>query len=234
MNYNDLNFFCQGIHHPETKKTIYYELLLRKKESESIFPEDFHLSIISDLDKHWLYMYWLKKTLIKILENNPKKIFSLNLDPQELEYDSTFLLLEELRRYKHQLIIEITETPPLKRNYPYYSVINEDALKKIIQFGYTVSIDDVGQGINSLSAMFKMKNYFHIIKFSTMVFRKTTSEETLKQIIKLFASIAIQLDKLFVVEGIENQEFAQWLETNISCYHQGYLYSIPKRLQNID
>lgn len=35
MNYNDLNFFCQGIHHPETKKTIYYELLLRKKESEN-------------------------------------------------------------------------------------------------------------------------------------------------------------------------------------------------------
>ena len=88
--------------------------------------------------------------------------------------------------------------------------------------------------MNSLDCALKLQDYFQIIKFSTLEFRKNVSDEKLQEIILRFAQVARQLEKTFVVEGIENQQFADWLEANISCYHQGYLYSIPENILAID
>ena len=109
-----------------------------------------------------------------------------------------------------------------------------EAFKKIAQYGYQIALDDIGQGINSLDNVLELKNYFQIVKFSALSFQKKVSEDILQKIIVLFASIAVQLDKTFVVEGIENQKFASWLETNVCCYHQGYLYSTPEKIVTID
>ncbi|THE12886.1 EAL domain-containing protein [Enterococcus hirae] len=234
MNYDELKFFEQGIHHAKTREIIFFELLLRKEEDENIFPKDSYLFMLSHQEEHKRYVKWLQKTLIQILETNPDKRFSFNLDPQELEYEETFVLLEELRKYKKRLIIEITEKPPMKRNYPYFSSVNVEAFKKIVRLGYQIALDDIGQGINSLDNVLELKNYFHIFKFSALSFQKRVSEEILQKIIIIYADVARQLDKTFVVEGIENQKFAKWVETNISCYHQGYLYSTPEKIVSID
>jgi EAL domain-containing protein (putative c-di-GMP-specific phosphodiesterase class I) len=172
--------------------------------------------------------------LVRILASNPTTSFSLNIDPQELEYAETFTLFEELVEYKERLIIEITEKLPLQRNYSYFSSMNIEALKTIYQLGYQIALDDVGQGVNSLDNVIAVKDYIDIIKFSSLSFRRKISEESLHDIIVLFASIASHLEKTFVVEGIEDQEFASWLEENISCYHQGYLYSTPANILTID
>ncbi len=234
MNYDELKFYGQGIHHAKTKEIVFFELLLRKEDNKNIFPKDSYLSMISQQKEHQQYVKWLQKTLTRILEANPTKRFSFNLDPQELEYEETFDLLENLKEYKQRLIIEITEKPPMKRNYPYFSAVNVEAFKKIAQYGYQIALDDIGQGINSLDNVLELKNYFQIVKFSALSFQKKVSEDILQKIIVLFASIAVQLDKTFVVEGIENQKFASWLETNVCCYHQGYLYSTPEKIVTID
>ena len=65
--------------------------------------------MISQQEEHQQYVKMAAKTLTRILEANPTKRFSFNLDPQELEYEETFDLLENLKEYKQRLIIEITE-----------------------------------------------------------------------------------------------------------------------------
>ncbi|WP_430611724.1 EAL domain-containing protein [Enterococcus sp. DIV0876] len=234
MNYDELKFYGQGIHHAETKEIVFFELLLRKEADKNIFPKDAYLTMICQQEEHKQYVKWLQKTLPRILLSNPTQCFSFNIDPQELEYEETFVLLDGLKTYKQRLIIEITEKPPIKRNYPYFSAVNVEAFKKIADFGYRVAMDDIGQGINSLDNVLELQHYFQIIKFSSLSFQKKVSEEILQKIIVLYASVADQLDKTFVVEGIENQKFAHWLETNISCYHQGYLYSTPENILTID
>ena len=78
-----------------------------------------------------------------------------------------------------------------------------EAFKKIAQYGYQIALDDIGQGINSLDNVLELKNYFQIVKFSALSFQKKVSEDILQKIIVLFASIAVQLDKTFVVEELK-------------------------------
>lgn len=181
MNYDELKFYGQGIHHAKTKEIVFFELLLRKEDNKNIFPKDSYLSMISQQEEHQQYVKWLQKTLTRILEANPTKRFSFNLDPQELEYEETFDLLENLKEYKQRLIIEITEKPPMKRNYPYFSAVNVEAFKKIAQYGYQIALDDIGQGINSFGQCFGIEELFSDrqifgIVFSKEGFRRYSSE----------------------------------------------------------
>ena len=47
MNYDELKFYGQGIHHAKTKEIVFFELLLRKEDNKNIFPKDSYLSMIS-------------------------------------------------------------------------------------------------------------------------------------------------------------------------------------------
>lgn len=208
-----------------------FELLLRSEEVlGNIFPKDKYVLCLSDEDTHREYLTWLAAEVISILGRHPETIFSLNLDHQELEYAATFEMLQQLQPYNQQLTIEITEVAPVQRTNGYFNTINRAAFKKINELGFKIAIDDVGQGINSFGNLLKVKDFIKRIKFSTLHFNRDISKESLEAYISFMDSIATELHKEFVVEGIEDEDFANWLTENTAGFHQGYFYSMPESL----
>ena len=119
MNYDESEILWTGDPSCKRRRKLFFELLLRKEDNKNIFPKDSYLSMISQQEEHQQYVKWLQN-IDPNLEANPTKRFSFNLDPQELEYEETFDLLENLKEYKQRLIIEITEKPPNEEKLPLF------------------------------------------------------------------------------------------------------------------
>lgn len=229
MDFEKFQFYGQSIHNVQTNKVDSYELLLRiNNNSANYFPKENHLKYVKEQRLHKKYTRWLKQTLQSILTTYPDVMFSFNLDHQELEYEETFQLLEDLQDYKRRLNVEITETVPLYRTSNYYHSINIDAFRKIAEMGYKVTLDDISEGMNSLGNLLQVKEYISRVKVSTLHFDCRIKEEELKKMLCFFSNMANFLSKELVIEGIEDASFASWLKDNISGFHQGYFYAKPK------
>lgn len=235
MNFELLKFCGQSIVYPLSGEVESYELLLRSNmEGSCGFPKEEYIECVTNQELHKKYIQWLEVTLKKIFERNIKVKYSLNLDHQELEYVETFDLLESLKKYSNQLTIEVTEVPAIRRKGSYFNSFNIEAFKRINNMGFDIAIDDVGQGINSIGNLLQVKNYIYRIKFSILHFKGKISDDNLKQLIIVIGNLCRDLSKEFVVEGIEQEGTAHWVEKHNSSLQQGYLYSKPEEVFLID
>lgn len=230
MEFANLSFFGQSINNVANGKVESYELLLRESFGGNAFPQKKFISFLVDHEKHMRYMKWLNVELKYLLTQHPNLEFSFNLDHQELEYEETFELLRSLAPYADRLAIEITEVSPIKRFNNYYSTIHVAAIKYIHELGFRISLDDVSQGVNSFGNLLQVKDYIYRIKFSAVPFAKTLCQDSLHQLILFFDSLAKELGKDFVVEGVEDVTFANWLKAQTTSHQQGYLYERPHEL----
>lgn len=234
MNFAKLEFYRQKIISIDKKNEVdSYELLLRKIETNTAsFPQKDFIEFISDPVQHQAYTQWLQQTLKKILDAEPDLHYSLNIDHQELEYEDTFELLKNLSTYNQRLSIEITEIVPMKRSNYYFELFNKEGLEKIVELGFRIAIDDLGQGMNSITNMLSIKTYLYRVKFSLVHFKNCLSHENTKSLLLLMAKISFENDKEFVVEGIEDEKMSQWLINHNIYLHQGYLYNRPRPFFN--
>jgi EAL domain-containing protein (putative c-di-GMP-specific phosphodiesterase class I) len=230
MKFDNFSFFGQSINDVDNGKIESYELLLRGTGEGNAFPQKSYISFLSDHEKHVQYMKWLRVELEQLFSEHPTMEFSINLDHQELEYEETYDFLRSLTDHTDQLTIEITEVSPIQRFNNYFSTIHVAAVKRIYDLGFRIALDDVGQGVNSFGNLLQVKNYIYRIKFSTLHFTNDIDSESLKRLILFFDSAAKEMHKDFVIEGVEDQEFAQWLKDNVSSFHQGYLYERPHEI----
>lgn len=234
MNFDDFRFFGQAISYATSADVESYELLLRgKSEKSARFPTQAFSSCIQNHTEHKAYIVWLEKTIRSILQLNPDKSFSLNLDHQELEYEETFVFLKHLVQYRNRLMIEITEVPAVHRGADYFCAINVAAFKRIYEMGYKVAMDDVMQGINSLGNVTQVVNYICRIKFSMSNFRQSVDDEIIKQLLMTLSIFAHQLNKEFVIEGVEDCHTAKWVAEHTISLNQGYYYSQPSNVYPI-
>ena len=229
MDFSKFLFYSQKIMDVEKGEVNSNELLLRYQGSEgNYFPKNEYISCVVDPELHKQYIEWLDNYLIKLMNDTQDMVFTLNFDHQELEYDETIELLTKLSSYKNRLLIEVTEVAPLNREGGYFNSINVAAIQKIHDLGFKVALDDIGEGVNSIGALYSIGDYIDRVKFSTLNFRKVLTENQLKDLIKLFYNSSKIAGKEFVVEGVDDVIFSEWLEKEVKSLQQGYLFSVPK------
>ena len=157
------------------------------------------------------------------LSESSVEYIEVNMSPVQLQqpeyYKKVIDILEEYDVDPSQINIEITETANMVGSS---DIINEN-IKKIVDYGITLSLDDYGSGYSNLDYINHMP--FHIIKIDKFIiwdaFQNNKAGITLEYTIKMLNA----LQYMIVAEGVETKEQKEHL-ANIGCqYMQGWYYS---------
>ncbi|AEV94880.1 EAL domain-containing protein [Pediococcus claussenii] len=222
--------FDVGDGRPDNFRINGYEILLRKLDEETSFPTDLFKRVIKDDQSNALFLKWLGERLEQIFKVDTYFEYSINLDPQQLTYESTFDFLNKMKVFSSQLTIEITEAIPLKREvdgYFDYSLV--PFLKRIKLLGFKLALDDVSSGINSLNMVWRCTKYISRIKLSVLHI-EFNDVSLAKKIINLWDNLSKVMNVELVIEGIESREFRDWISKNTDGFQQGYILAYPSKL----
>ena len=221
MKLDELVFFRQKICSFNQSNTEEYELLLRKKSPTGYcFPEYVLTEVISNHEKHKLYMEKVSMLLHQQLKND-NCFYSLNLDYQELYFEETFCFFENFE-YKDRLRIELTERSPISYQSKEKAI---DEIKKIKNLGYRIDLDDFLSGVNTYKTLLALNPYIDRVKISALEFKKYLTNTELQKFIFDVVTTIDFLDKEIVVEGVEEEEVLATFPKN--WLQQSFYYDKP-------
>ncbi|MFA9558224.1 EAL domain-containing protein [Evansella sp. AB-rgal1] len=125
------------------------------------------------------------------------------------------------------LELEITESTMMKDKNKALST-----LLQLNQLGVKLSLDDFGTGFSSLSYIkdFPIDTIKIDRSFIHNIFKDTKSQAIVKTIINLAHSLKLQV----IAEGIETEEQAQFLQKHSCHLLQGFLYSKPIPVEELE
>ena len=105
-------------------------------------------------------------------------------------------------------------------------------LHQLRELGIEINIDDFGTGYSSLSYLHRFP--FDILKIDRSFISRMNTEKESKGIVKTIMTLASELGKDVVAEGIET-EAQRLLLTEMACqFGQGYLFSKPLSADKVD
>lgn len=203
------------------------EALVRwvKPDGTIILPKDFipvleengQLSIVD-----WFIAEEACKT-IKLLKSRAVRI-SVNFG-REHAHDSHFIekldkLVDSYNIDKSLLGVEITESDVATDKQDVIRWVNE-----IVAAGYSVSIDDFGSGMSSLS--FVKDVPANILKIDRSFLADNCQTERGRMTLESVFYFAHRLHLLTVVEGVETESQLQFINTCDCDYIQGFIFSKP-------
>ena len=118
------------------------------------------------------------------------------------------------------LKLEITESMVIEDIVSAVEMLNQ--IKKL---GIQISIDDFGTGYSSLSYLHRFP--FDALKIDRSFVARMTKDRESLGIVKTISTLADELEKVVIAEGVETAE--QWrLLNNFGCkYGQGFYFSKP-------
>lgn len=152
---------------------------------------------------------------IKIAVNFSGKDFT---DPSFVK--NVMNILKEYGQRPSGFEIEITESAVMS---------DPDRVRKVIESlkeaGFTLGLDDFGQGFSSLNYL---RNYpVDFLKIDREFINSINTNETGEHILKSIIDLAHKLKIETIAEGVEKDEQAQYLLDAGCDYAQGYFYSRP-------
>ena len=107
-----------------------------------------------------------------------------------------------------------------------------DVLKKLKRLGILLSIDDFGTGYSGLSYLRRFP--VDILKLDRSFVRQQSGEASSSEFIKAFVGMSHALKMSVVAEGIETPETLQLLRDAACDEGQGYLFSQPLSLSELE
>lgn len=132
-------------------------------------------------------------------------------------------LISIIKKYnvKPEMInLEITETASINaRNI----LLNN--MKKLIEYGFTFSLDDFGKGESNL--MYVVEMPVSIVKLDYDMSKAFFQSEKAKHVVRAVIQMAHSMGLKLVAEGIETQEEIDSMHRENMDYIQGYYYSKP-------
>ncbi len=153
------------------------------------------------------------------------KIF-INFNPTTI-YDpahclrSTLELIDEKGLPRNQIVFEVVESE---------QIADTAHLRRILDFyreqGFSVALDDVGAGFNSLRLLSEIRPDF--IKIDMDLVRNVHRDPWKAIITSHLIEVAHELSLPIIAEGIECIEESQWLEERKVQYQQGFLHGRPE------
>ena len=116
--------------------------------------------------------------------------------------------------------LEITETASISARKTLH-----DNMKRLIDYGFTFSLDDFGEGQSNLMYVVEMPVSF--IKLDYDMSKAYFNIPKAKQVVKAVCSMSQNMGLAIVAEGIETKEEAEQIMSEGIDYIQGYYYSRP-------
>ena len=134
---------------------------------------------------------------------------------------STLDLIDEKGLPRDQIVFEVVESE---------QIVDTAHLRRILDFyrseGFSVALDDVGAGFNSLRLLSEVRPDF--IKIDMDLIRNVHRDSWKAIITSHLIEVAHELSLPIIAEGIECIEESQWLEERRVQYQQGYLHGRPE------
>lgn len=230
-----LRFFKQAIFYVEPaammKREIdSYELLLRDGGNQNRFPMDLFKEFVKSDETNKIYWDGIEENLLSILSQNKEDRFAINIDPQQLYFESTYKSFEKITEYKGRLLIEITETIPWSRpQEDYFAPSLKKYIKRFYDMEYKVAMDDISSGMNSLNMVKECSEYITRIKLS-LIQLDFTDQKVVQQVIIMWGLVAQYLGVEIVIEGIDTVITNIWVSNNILGLQQGFYLSTPNQV----
>ncbi|SCH43623.1 EAL domain-containing protein [Romboutsia sp. 1001713B170207_170306_H8] len=161
------------------------------------------------------------------MEFNIPKV-SINISPIQLMnknfYSNVNEMLEKYKVSTDKIVFEITEN---------FAIENQkqivDNLNAIYKSGIDIYLDDFGKGYSALGYLEKLP--ISGVKIDKQFMDYICEND---KIIKMIFTLAESLDLNVVAEGVENNEQKEKLMNIGSCVIQGYLYSKPLSVKELE
>ncbi|MGI6213490.1 MAG: EAL domain-containing protein [Christensenellales bacterium] len=232
--------YYQPMINVETGEVFGVEALLRWEHREKgvLPPSEFLRVMEQSGDINWVGL-WAFEELIKNAEKMKLKIpdnpllYTMNLSAKQLIYPT---LAEELRRIlkRHRVsplefCLEISEYALYQDN----AIANNNIadLKKI---GFNIALDNYGLEFSTLTALDKLP--LDIIKLDRRFLEESKNNMMLSNVLDLVVKYSAEKNVTLLAEGVENQEFLDYVKEKGIKNAQGYLFSRPvskKQIINI-
>ena len=122
------------------------------------------------------------------------------------------------------LILEITETAMMAD-----TALAKDVIRTLSQSGFRIAVDDFGTGHSSLGtlATFELDE----LKIDRSFLSDILTQPARQRIFRAALDLGEALDLDVVVEGVEEEAIAAWLQQFPGLYGQGYYWGKPEQLK---
>ncbi len=213
------------------------EILLRLRDEEGLviapgvfFPAAERFSLATKID------CWVIEHALSWFTENPEKFkaidcFSINLSGQSLADEKTqSFIINMINKYQFptdKLIFEITETAAINNLVQAKSLIA--CLQKI---GVRFALDDFGSGLSSFAYLKNLPVEF--LKIDGMFVKDIATNPVDRAMVKSINDIGHIMGKSTIAEFVENQETVDILQEIGVDYAQGFHYSRPAPIDEID
>jgi diguanylate cyclase (GGDEF)-like protein len=233
---NEFVLFYQPIINLKTNKIIKAEALIRWQHpvKGQINPAEF-ITIAEDSNAispigDWVFRQVIEDIFVLKNEINASFSISLNVSPKQFGANSLLnqwpRLIEEQKVPRNSIGLEITEGLLLDIN-----ANTSKLLKELSEAGTQFLLDDFGTGYSSLSYLKKLDVDFIKIDKSFVQNLSDSAEDMV--LCEAMIAMAHKLGLKVVAEGVETIEQKQIL-IDMGCdYAQGYLFSKPKKLEQL-
>ncbi len=145
----------------------------------------------------------------------------VNLHPQQLsDQGSLEDAFAPLIPFAHRITLEITERSRLNDIQGWDRTIDS-----LVQLGFSVAIDDLGAGYNSLAMLADLQPKY--IKLDMSLIRNVDREPRKQRLVQLMATFADATNATLIAEGVETAPEAKALVDCGTHLLQGYFFGRP-------
>lgn len=235
FNNKEFTIYYQPIIYNKIQKVFALEALIRWNNPRYgiIYPQDF-IELAEKINLIGEVTLWMLENIfqqLKLHQNSKLNQIPISINLSAQLFNNSFIwskIIELIERYAQEsklLIIEITESVFFQES------VTKDALKQLLNLGIKIALDDFGSKKSSFNIIKKFP--FHFIKIDQEFTKNIKDNPQDKAIISAINTIAKGFNMKVIAEGIENQK--QWeLVKELGCeYAQGYLFSPPLPLDEI-
>jgi len=216
-------YFVQQQLDVQTQTVFGYELLIKQ-----LTPDGWRLpKSFASIDSKTVSDLLISTTKILGLK---VQYCSVNINREQL-MDTTMgkaIIQSQEQLYPAKLVVELTEeNGPI--SYPDTTLIPH--LRKFIEYGMQISLDDVGTGVNDFRSIQEILPLASEIKFALQNFRTGIKDPMIQQKLHFWHAISKEYGLRMILEGIEDSEDDRLSKSFDINLRQGYYYGKPQLLR---
>ncbi|WP_334332858.1 MULTISPECIES: EAL domain-containing protein [unclassified Companilactobacillus] len=215
-------YFVQPQIDMHTQTIMGYELLIKKWTPEGWrLPESF-----VDIDVGIVSKLLIASTKILGLK---VQYCSVNVNREQLmDTQMTDAIIQsQMQLFPTKLVVELTEDKGPKE-YPDSRLIPQ--LRRFMEHGMQISLDDVGTGINGIEHIKDLLPLASEIKFALQNFRSNIEDPNLREKLMKWKHLADKFGQRLVLEGVEDNQDDLMSDSLGINFRQGYYYGKPELL----
>ncbi len=229
MKENRVIPYYHGIRNNETGKIDKYEALMRLIDTNGAVYTPYRFLDIAKKYKIYnrLSIAMIKRALHEFTDRTEE--LSINISAYDISSESFrtwFYRQLEKHPNSNRIIIEFVET----ENYQDEMLF--DFVEKVRSYGCRISVDDFGSGYATYTTIISLSPKF--IKIDGTIIKDIATSENNVIILRSICFMAELIGAKTIAEFVENEEIQAVLEKYSVNYSQGFLYSKPRPLEELE